>query len=160
MKKKNQGFMLVEALIMSIVIIGVLVFMYIQFQNISRSYDKSFHYNTVTGLYITNEIKVYLDSNSYLDTIKDTVKTYTDKCYDITNYTSDASWASLKQEGKIKTILICYYENDDDLKGKRRVGLSEKFNDFINYIKKEKNTYRILLEFEDDTYASFRLGDD
>ena len=34
MKKNNQGFMLVEALIMSTVVIGVLVFMFIQFPKI------------------------------------------------------------------------------------------------------------------------------
>ena len=40
--KNNKGFMLVEALVMSMIVIGTLTFMYIQFQNISRSYEKSF----------------------------------------------------------------------------------------------------------------------
>ena len=69
MKKNNQGFMLVEALVMSTVIIGVLVFMFIQFRNISRGYDRSFSYDTVPNLYYTNEIKrILTDKNfSYLD---------------------------------------------------------------------------------------------
>ena len=68
--KNNKGFMLVEALVMSMIVIGTLTFMYIQFQNISRSYEKSFNYNTITDLYITNEVKNYLINNNLLDTYK------------------------------------------------------------------------------------------
>ena len=160
MKKNNQGFMLVEALIMSVVVIGVLVFMYVQFQNISTSYDKSFSYNTVNNLYITHELKTFLNDNNYLEEIKEDIASSGTKYVNIADYSiTSVVWSELKNRGNVKTILIAD-ESLSSLKGRRTSGLSEKFNDFINYLKvdKEENKYRILVEFNDDTYASIKFG--
>lgn len=156
--KNNKGFMLVEALVMSMIVIGTLTFMYIQFQNISRSYEKSFNYNTVTGLYITNEVKNYLINNSLVDTYKNEVDNNTSKYIKIGDIT-DSSFVELKEKGQIKTVILAN-ESLSELKGKKTKDLSEKFNDFINYLKvdKEGNGYRLLIEFNDDTYASLRIG--
>lgn len=156
--KNNKGFMLVEALVMSMIVIGTLTFMYIQFQNISRSYEKSFNYNTVTGLYITNEVKNYLINNSLVDTYKNEVDNNTSKYIKIGDIT-DSSFVELKEKGQIKTVILVN-ESLSELKGKKTKDLSEKFNDFINYLKvdKEGNGYRLLIEFNDDTYASLRIG--
>lgn len=158
MKKNNKGFMLVEALVMSMVVIGTLTFMYIQFQNISRSYEKSFNYNTITDLYITNEVKNYLINNSLVDTYKNEVDNNTSKYIKIGDIT-DSSFVELKEKGQIKTVILAN-ESLSGLKGKKTKDLSEKFNDFINYLKvdKEGNGYRLLIEFNDDTYASLRIG--
>lgn len=159
MKKNNQGFMLIEALIMSVVIIGVLIFMYVQFQNISRSYDKSFHYNTVSGLYIANEVKEYLRINGKLDSLKESVDSAPETKYIVVNYEKTGSFGSLLTQGNIKTIVVAD-EGLTKVKGKRIAAFSEKFNDFINYVKVDKvdDEYRILIEFNDDTYASLKLG--
>ena len=159
MKKNNKGFMLVEALVMSMVVIGTLTFMYIQFQNISRSYEKSFNYNTITDLYITNEIKDYLIDNDLLDTYKDKVVGSTSK-YIIIDDITDSSFEMLKFKGQVKTILLTD-ESLSGLKGKKTNTLSEKFNDFINYLKvdKEEGEYRLSIEFNDDTFASLKLND-
>ena len=158
MKKNNKGFMLVEALVMSMVVIGTLTFMYIQFQNISRSYEKSFNYNTITDLYITNEVKNYLINNNLLDTYKGKVTASFTK-YTIIDDITDSSFVELKEKGQIKTVILAN-ESLSELKGKKTKDLSEKFNDFINYLKvdKEGNGYRLLIEFNDDTYASLRIG--
>lgn len=159
MKKNNKGFMLVEALVMSMVVIGTLTFMYIQFQNISRSYEKSFNYNTITDLYITNEVKNYLINNNLLDTYKDKVTGSSAK-YIMINDITDSSFTELVKEGKIKTIILTD-ESLSGLKGKKTNTLSEKFNDFINYLKvdKEEGKYRLLIEFSDDTFASLKIGE-
>ncbi len=159
MKKNNKGFMLVEALVMSMVVIGTLTFMYIQFQNISRSYEKSFNYNTITGLYITNEVKNYLINNNLLDTYKGKVTASFTK-YTIIDDITDSSFEMLKFKGQVKTILLTD-ESLSGLKGKKTSTLSEKFNDFINYLKvdKEEGKYRLLIEFNDDTFASLKLND-
>lgn len=157
MKKNNQGFMLVEALIMSMIVIGTLTFMYIQFQNISKSYEKSFTYNTVTNLYITNEVKMYLIDNNLLDNYENEVDNNTSKYIEI-NDISESNFNELKNKGKIKTILLTD-EPLSYLKGRRTNTLSEKFNDFISYVKvdKEDQKYRLLIEFTDDTYASLKI---
>ena len=49
-KKNNKGFMLVETLIVATFLVTTLLFIYVQFNNITRTYDTSFRYNTVNGL--------------------------------------------------------------------------------------------------------------
>ena len=46
MKKNNQGFMLVEFLVVSIFVLGTLIFLTIEFNNINKSYNRSFKYDT------------------------------------------------------------------------------------------------------------------
>ena len=161
MKKNNQGFMLIEALIMSMVIIGVLVFMYIMFQNISNSYDKSFQYNTVTGLYIANEIRDYLYDNN-LDDLKLSVESSDSKYQKISCSSSDTTWTEFCSRANIKIVLITD-ESLSGLKGKRvnDSALSQTMYDFINYLKVDnKSGYRILVEFKDNTYASLNIRED
>ena len=161
MKKNEQGFMLVEALIMSTVVLGILTFMYVQFQILNKNYDKSFHYNSVTNLYITNEIKDYFVNNNLVDTYKNGVNASDKKYFKINmDHITDSSFKELINKGQIKTIVLAD-EALSKLKGTKTSDLSEKFNDFINYLKvnKEDNKYRLLIEFQDDTYASLKIGD-
>ena len=48
--KKNRGYVLFETLVVSTVILGTLVFLYIQLSSIKSSYNTSFKYNTVSAL--------------------------------------------------------------------------------------------------------------
>jgi len=65
MIKNNKGFVITEILIISTVVIGVLIFVYAQFKNINRSYQYSFKYDTVQGMYLTNNIINYINDDSY-----------------------------------------------------------------------------------------------
>jgi len=65
MIKNNKGFAITEVLILSTVIIGVLIFMYSQFKNINRSYQISFKYDTVEGMYLANNIINYISDDNY-----------------------------------------------------------------------------------------------
>lgn len=158
MKKNNAGFMLVEALVMSMVILGVLIFMFIQFENISRGYDRSFHYNTIQNIYIVNEIKQYLIENSDWNSLKEEVDNNTKKYINITDKYTDNTFTTLKQQAKVQTILLAD-ESLSQLKGYRTKELSEKMNDFVNYVKVDKvdTQYRLLVEFSDETFASLRM---
>src|SRR5574344_1738439 len=64
-KSNNKGFMLLETLIVSTVILSTLVFLYIQFVNVKSSYEVSFRYNTIPGLYMAKEVSTYLTENGY-----------------------------------------------------------------------------------------------
>lgn len=158
MKKNKQGFMLVEALVMTTVVIGVLVFMFIQFRNINRGYDRSFSYNTVPSLHYTNEIKNYLISNNKVADLINSSNS-AEKRYIGVDYSSDESWNKLIEKTGIKKIIFAD-EGLTRIKGEYISEFSEEFNDFINYVpvKKEVNKYRLLVEFTDGTFASLRLG--
>ena len=155
MKKDNRGFMLVEALVMSTVIIGVMVYMFIQFQSLNKNYDKSFKYNTVFGLYVTNEVKNYLSARNVID---DLASSLSSQAYITVDYQGDTTWTALKEKANINQVILTK-ENLVDLKGKNIEGISPKFRDYINYLKVNNNIgmYRILIEFKDDTYASLRI---
>lgn len=181
MKKDNQGFMLVEALVMSIVIIGVLVFMFIQFRNISRGYDTSFSYDTVPAMYYTNELKEWIITNGYLYDLEYDLGTedylHVVKYIEEDNeyaffamyieeddvyeelYDHNSQLESLVDAAEIKNVVIAD-EGLTGLKGVYNSEFSEKFNDYINYVKVngEVNKYRIVVEFFDGTFASLRLG--
>lgn len=154
MKKDNRGFMLVEALVMSTVIIGVIVYMFIQFQSLSKNYDKSFHYNTVSGLYVANEVRNYLIDTAKLD---DLVTSLGSGAYVSIDY-SETTWTAFTTAAGINQIIFAE-ENLSELKGKNIEGISPKFRDYINYLKVYNNAgiYRILIEFTDETYASLRI---
>ena len=155
MKKDNRGFMLVEALVMSTVIVGVMVYMFIQFQSLNKNYDKSFKYNTVSGLYVTNEIKNYLSARNVID---DLASSLSSQAYITVDYQGDNTWTALKEKANINQVIFAK-ENLGDLKGKKIEGISPKFRDYINYLKVNNNIgiYSILIEFKDDTYASLRI---
>ena len=44
MKKRNKGFILLETLVVSTFIITLLIYLYVQFSNLKKSYDISFRY--------------------------------------------------------------------------------------------------------------------
>ena len=65
-KKDNRGFMLTETLIVATLLITVLLFMYVQFKNVMRSYERSFKYNTINNIYALNNVKKYIESENYV----------------------------------------------------------------------------------------------
>ncbi len=67
MKKRfNKGFVLTETLIVSTMLVTVLVLMYSQFKNVTKSYDQSFQYNKVDSLYALYNVKKYIQKENYV----------------------------------------------------------------------------------------------
>ena len=60
MKKNNQGFTLIETLIISAFVIGTLIYLYSQFVVLKNNYNYSFKYNTVENIYKIKNIDKYL----------------------------------------------------------------------------------------------------
>ena len=68
-KMNNRGFMLSETLIVATFLVTTLLFLYVQFNKVTKTYDTSFKYNTVNGLYSTNNIINYI-KNDGLNNLK------------------------------------------------------------------------------------------
>lgn len=160
MKKNCKGFVLVEFLTVSIFVLGVLIFLTVQFNSINKSYNRSFKYDTVPDLYFARNIKNMILNDSY-DNLKDKVNQ--DKFVDFTDcdtaYFNSRNYckALLKSEKVKKAIFVTqdlvsfkttdYYKN-----------LDESFKLYISRLKSNNNgSYMILLEFDDDTYTSLRF---
>ena len=158
--KKNAGFMLFETLIVSTLVLGTLVFLYVQLTNIRKSYYISFKYNTIEGLYHANNIAKHLEKTGY-QAIKDNLA---DNNYlDITNCVYSTSLCNIIVENEnIKQVLfvnkdISSLKNDLD-----NINLDKNFKKFIKKTPalKKNCDYRLLVAFNNDTYATVGVGVD
>ena len=163
MKKNSRAFMLVETLIVSISISGILIFLYLQFTNVNNSYVKTYSYNTIEGLYKAADIKENIIYNGK-DKIFDDINT--NKFVDLSNcsstyYNNTAYCNKLKEIANVKTVIITT-GNLDNLKNKLTSGTnmttySETMRDFVNKIENYSNGYQIIVEYNDNTIAAVKM---
>lgn len=159
-KLNNYGYMLVETLLVTIFVAGVLIFLFIQFSNLSNSYDESFTYNTVENLYALEDIKDYFESDSNLiNEIESNLnqKEYITGCEFLADYSYCESLLDIEN---INTLIITTNSFDKD-----SVEVSDE--NFIKFIKKIQSSgtqpYRLIAKFVDsmgnETYATLRFGE-
>lgn len=159
-KMNNKGFMLVETLIVATFLVTTLLFIYIQFNNIKRTYNNSFKYNTVNGLYTAKNIIKYISTDS-IDILKTELAQDGVEFINITDcsntyFTEENYCKILMNSSNVKTVLFTE-ENLDTLKN-ATTSLDQTMIDFINYVDYEKTTgYRIIIEFNDNTFASIKI---
>lgn len=161
-KNNNKGFVITEVLILSTVILGVLTIMYIQFKSVNRSYQYSFKYDTVEGLYLANNIVNYINDGNY-DNLVEQVNSNPKGYIDITECTIENSnlisyCNSLFQKSEIEKILFTK-ENLIDLKR----NISDFDNDMQNYIKQiktlnDEKDYRIIVKYKDGSFTTMRFN--
>jgi len=157
-KELSNGFVLVETLIVTTFVSGVLIFLFIQLVTLSNNYDNSYKYNTVEDLYLLRNIKDYMlkDSDS-LNTIKSEVD---DKGFveitDCSKVLEPDYCLKLLELSNIKTIFITENYIDPTLFS----SYNDEFKNFVNRINGEgENKYRILAEFNNSRYATIRIED-
>lgn len=162
MKKNSKGFVMAEAIIVSSIVVGALIFIYTQFISINNSYNKSFKYNTVNNLYASNEILKFLRSDN-LDNIINEIQnnTYIDLSSCPTIFINDSDYCKYLIEAlNIKTLIITR-ENLNMLKQELdNINVfSESMHSFIKNISyKNEGRYRIIVEFNDDTFATLIIN--
>ena len=160
MKKSNKkGFILAETMAVSVVIMTCLVIVYTQFMTISKSYSRTFTYNSVNNLYLANNIKEFINNDGLYNLIK---QLNYNNYVDITSCSSEYFTEYIYCETLLNSLgvkqVIFTKANLDDLKTNMD-GLSEKMKQFINYINyKNTNNYRIIVEFNDESYATLTIG--
>lgn len=160
MKKSNKkGFVLAETIAVSVVVMTSLVLIYTQFMYLSKSYARTFTYNSVNNLYLANNIKKYINSDGLSNLINGLENS---NYIDITSCSTDYFTEYIYCETLIDSLevkqVIFTKANLDDLKTNMD-GLSEKMKQFINYINyKNTNNYRIIVEFNDESYATLTIG--
>ena len=159
-KVDNKGFMLVETLIVATLIISVLIYLFIQFQTIAKSYNTSFNYNTVDAAYGVSNIRNYILSDGY-EELLNYQNTANNGYVDITNcnseYFEETEYClSLFDQLNVKTVLFTK-NNLSNLKSKNFT-FNEKLKSFINYIKYDnEKVYRIIVEYKNGTFGSLKV---
>ena len=169
MKKDRKGFTLIETLIVSTVIIGIIVFLFAQFSKLRKSYDNSFNYNNIVAIYNTKNINKFLISTNY-STITTALKNEEDGYVDISSCPDDYILNSdyckkLFDFMKVNSVFIVRENQlsaseDTNLKKYIRENpekVHAKFYEFVTTLSsKSDNTggYRLIAEYDNTMFAS------
>ena len=158
MKKINQkGFMLVEAFIVSTIVLAVLVFMFIQIRTIVNGFNKSFSYNTIPGIYIANELGQFITTYDYKDAVDTNGYVLHNEIFE--DYDKEYNlWNEMLNNANVKNLIVSK-GNLDSLKQSTNALFSVELINYVNSLNVEEpiDDYRIIVEFNDNTYASVRL---
>lgn len=152
---KKNGFALVETLIATTLVATVFTVLYVQFMNINENYRKTYENNTVEGLYASNNIKNYLLSNNYEDLA---ITSYINMDCDM--FTNKTQCNNLLSVLDIKNVYIMI----DDITSIREdiyndSNISDGLKKFVKSVNTTTNPgYRLLVEFNNDTYATIKVG--
>ena len=169
----KKGFMLLETLVVSMFVMGVLIFLYVQYNTISTNYEKNLAYNNTNDMYALNTIRAYLLQEN-LNKLKlelfnaesNYIVIYKDSCVDV-NIENKEYCEQLFNKLNVKTLLLTkenlknlINELDNDIANKT---LAKELNhNFVNYIKTirydgEVQNHRLIAEFTNGSYASLKL---
>ena len=166
MKKiDNKGFMLTELLVTATLVCTVLIFLYTQFYNVKKSYDNSFKYNTVNGLYSLANVREFLFDNDTA-VIKQNLSlnsSYVDLKEDTTGINDIDYWNLLITSSNIKTIIFTYENLDTLISNLEDLdNTKEDLKKFIRRIDYDDSAvgYRLIVEYNDNTFATLLMGDE
>lgn len=168
MKKNNRGFTLIETLVVSAFIVGILIFLFSQFSRLKSSYEASFEYNTVPALFHAKNINRYLissgsrtlrsavDSSEYnfidITTCPDDYLEKIDYCEQLFSDLNVISVVVTK-ESTFKTHFQEFLKNNE-------TDYHEKYYNFVKQLSIREDNYsgyRIIAEFKGDNFASVKM---
>lgn len=158
MKKLNKkGFMLTETLIVSTMLVAVLLILYVQFKNVTRSFYTSFNYDTVGSSYNLYNAKLYIEQSNY-SLIAEKLKTsdYVDltSCPGI-YFTNTEYCEALFSKLGVKKIIMTNENLNSLIKNNDFDSDFRSYLDNINY--ENTDGYRVIGYFSDNTYASIKI---
>lgn len=150
-KLDDKGFMLIETLICATFIVGVLIFVYIQFTNINRSYEDSFTYNNVNNLYLANQARDYLQQENLLNP-----QQLTDVPFVLIECPTDDSYcSSLYRQLLIEKIVFAKYDFYNNVDS---TDIDADFKKFIKRVRIVDSGYSLYIQFNDNTYAVLKVN--
>lgn len=168
MKKRNKGFILIETLIVSTFVISTLVYLYVQFASLKKSYDVSFRYDTINGLYNAREFDKFINNNYgysdfFIDIEKDNnnyIELVNNSTYNLLYFSNNNDYINkLIKNLNIKTVLL----SSSNLKIKDALKENNPYsNNLYLYIKNinTKNlddSYILITEFNDNTFSYVKI---
>lgn len=167
MKKNNKGFMLLETLVVSTFILGTLIFLYIQFSSVKRTYDVSFRYNTVPGLYNAKTLSSYLSEYGY-SSIDSKLSESTNGYVNITDCIYSGTLCNkIVRSIDAKTVLyvgnnISVLKNNLSTSNYDTNIFNEEFKKYILQLNTTEvnGKNRLIIEYNDNTFATVSIKDD
>lgn len=171
-KLNNKGFLLVETIVVATFTLTVLIALFLQFKNLLVSYNSSYNYNTVEGIYNLNAVKSYV--SQYQDSGQPLNKQLKNKNVPylvLYNGSCNADLSlggliycdELMKEGNFKTVLFSSSDPNklkEYLKSHEDNNISEEMKNLIKRLDTVKDQNRLIAEFNDGTLATIVFGVD
>lgn len=173
MKNSNKGFTLLETLIVTTFVVTTLIYLFIQLSNIKVNYDITFRYNTVPGVYNALNISDYVLSEGY-ENMANGLSIGNKLYYSITDNTyidggSSTYYSNLVSKINAKKIIFTdenvtklnEYLASTTVTESDKAVFDEELTKFIKKIDFDgiAGVYRVIIEYNDNTFASVKLGD-
>lgn len=169
MNKNVKGFMLLETLIVSTIILSTLVFLFIQFTNIKTSYEISFKYNTIPGIYKAKEFSDFLVENGLNSNLSNQLDNEMNGFINIKTHTyinngTNIFYTKMINDMDIRNIIytsdnlntLKEYLNGNNIDNSI---FTENFKNFIIGLNtKESSNNRLIIMYNDDTFATIIIG--
>lgn len=178
---KKNGFMVVECIIASVVVLTVIIVLFVHVKSVSRAYEKSYSYDNVSSMYaLSNFRKFLMEGNNYdrlLQNYKNNKSSNSSQCGKQYVFVSCSVFSGssvnycdllldtmgLKASGTKPRQIIFTNSNLDDLKScglKQDYGsLSSTLVDYILSmgVTEGKDKYMLIAEFNDKTLAAIQV---
>lgn len=168
MNKNVKGFMLLETLIVSTIILSTLVFLFIQFTNIKTSYEISFKYNTIPGIYKAKELSDFLVENGLNTSLSNQLDKEVNGFVNIKTHTyisngNNDFYVNMLKDMNVRNII---YTSDNLTTLKEYLNgnsvdtiFTESFKNFILGLNtNESLNNRLIIMYNDDTFATIIVG--
>lgn len=164
-KLNNNGFMLVEVIIVTVIVATIMTSLYMAFARVYKVYDMKSKYSNIDEIYALNTIKnYYIESITFNKLINNSKNTYKDLLEDINNGSNYCSTlisggTSNNYCNKIKSIIENYQINNLYIVDKNKLtelenitSASQTLKDYINFL---DNT----LDKTDNSIKAYLVGE-
>ncbi len=165
-KMNNKGIFLIETLIVTTISIAVLTLFYRQIATFYQRYEDNYYYDRVQGVHAANNIKTLI----FQEGIEGLIEELDDNLIiDITDYEFNQNvsrqdfYQFLKDYSNIDKIYFTPFNINELINNINPYNFDYLF---INYLKtlatisiEEENVYRLILVFNNDTFASVLIED-
>lgn len=167
--KKNRmfdtkGFMLVETLLVSLTISGILVYMYAQFSTINNTYQKLYSFNTANSLYRTAALREFMmNYTSKNGSLYSGLKAKTINCssmplaekYNTTQYRNYCNSIVAAMDTKQIILTVDKFNEDTVIEQVSDSEEKAKLRKFLNTVKRySTEKKRLIVIFNDGTMAT------
>jgi len=172
-KLNNKGFLLVETIVVATFTLTVLIALFLQFKNLLVSYNGSYNYNTVEGIYNLNAVKDYVmqyqnSENPLNKQLKSSnvpfLVLYKDGSCNTELETAGLNYCDeLMKLGNFETVIFSSSDPTklkEYLKSNENANISEEMKNLIKRLEKVDNQNRLVAEYKDGTLATIVFGVD
>lgn len=152
--------MLIETLLVSTFVLGVLTYLFLQFSALKRSYDDNFKYNTVPALYGIKNINQYIAKQNGYAVLQATIS---ESGYTTLDCTSINGNTCTKLLSDLNTEVI-YFVKDNIFKNNiNPTFIVFETDDELYYFAKKINfgdedtNYHLIVKYKDGTFATMSI---